>query len=118
MAPSIPDASKVSPLRSASDIAGDVLNGPSSETFTNSGKEFLWVAHDNAGGTDSDLTITTHKTIDGEAVADKVVTIGAGETHLVGPFPTSIYNDANGEVTITLDGGYADISLWVILPTT
>jgi hypothetical protein len=117
MAPSIPTANQVTPSRSPSDHTSDGQVGPSDETFVNTGVEFLWVQHDNGGGSDSDLTIVTTKTIDGEAVADKVVTITKGEMFLVGPFPTAIYNDANGEVNITLDGGFADVTLWVIKPT-
>ncbi len=116
MPPSILDASQISPSRAASDVTGKVLTAPDVETFSNTGKEFLWVSHDNGSGEASDLTITTHKTVDGQAVADKVVTIGAGELHLVGPFPTEIYNDADDEVTIALSGGRLDVSLWVIKP--
>jgi len=116
MVATYPDANIVAPSRVAADVDGDGLTGESTATFTNTGKEFLWIT--NAGGSSTDLTITTQKTIDGEAVADKVVALGAGETHCVGPFPTEIYNDGNNEVTLTMGTGFADVTLWVIRPTT
>lgn len=39
----------------------------------------------------------------GEAVADKVVTVGAGVTKRIGPFSQAAFNDANGKVQVTYD---------------
>jgi len=110
------DLTANTPSRTASDIAANQEDGAAAITFANTGKEFLLVDHTNAGGSASNLTIATTLTIDGGAVADKVVAISAGEKHLVGPFPTNIYNDDDDEVNATLDGGYADITITLIRP--
>lgn len=70
------------------------------DVFTNTGKELLIVRHTNGGGSAVTLTITTSQTSDGLAVADRTVPIGAGELHVLGPFPTQIYNDGNGQVAL------------------
>jgi len=70
------------------------------DEFVNTGKELLLVNHTNGGGSAVTLTITTSATVDGLAVADRTVSIGAGEFHVLGPFETSQYNDANGKVQL------------------
>lgn len=37
-------------------------------------------------------------TIDGQAIADKVVTVAAGATAIVGPFPVSSYNQSDASL--------------------
>lgn len=48
---------------------------------------------------------------DGAAVTDPTVTVGAGATRMVGPFPTGIYNDASGRAKIT----YSDVTTVYVL---
>ncbi len=113
---SITDAVRVSPSRTAFDFESRTVFAPTTETFRNTGREFLLVR--NPGASSADLTITTYKTVDGCAVDDKTLTIGAGESHLIGPFPTEYYNDGDDEVTLTFtDTGAPDCELTVILPT-
>lgn len=69
------------------------------DSFVNTGREL--VAITNGDASSKDITFDIQRTLDGEAVTDKVVTVPAGQTFLAGPFPTSIYNDADGEVQIT-----------------
>lgn len=84
------------------------------DKFTNTGKELLLVDHTNSGGSSVTLTITTTATQDGLAVADRTVTIAAGERHLLGPFPKALYNDENGQVSLGWSSE-TDIELAVLL---
>ena len=69
------------------------------DEFVNAGVEFIHVKNDDASS--MDLTIVTQNTSDDLAVADRVISIPAGEERIIGPFPTGIYNDANGKVQLT-----------------
>lgn len=69
------------------------------DSWANSGAEALLV--ENAGTSSVTLTFTTYKTVDGLAVNDLQVVVPAGETHLVGPFPTDIYNDPDGNAQVS-----------------
>ncbi|TVQ64484.1 MAG: hypothetical protein EA379_01315 [Phycisphaerales bacterium] len=66
----------------AADAGGD--------EFVNTGREAVIITNNDS--TPKTLTIVTQQTVDGEAVDDKEVVVPPGETHLVGPFPTGIYN--------------------------
>jgi len=57
----------------------------------------------------------TQQTVDGEAIADKTIVIPAGERHLVGPFPKTVYNDSNGRVQLSYSSE-TDIEVAVINP--
>ena len=108
------DISKTSPTRSANTMPG-VAASAGGDAFLNTGRELLVVEHTNGGGSDVTLTVTTTQTIDGEAVDDKTITIGAGERHLIGPFPTNIYNDQDGKVQLGWSSE-TDIEVAVINP--
>ncbi len=69
-----------------------------SDTFGNSGKQFLYIY--NGNGATCTVTVTSQPTIDGLAVADLTVSILTTAAKLIGPFPTNVYNDANGLVTV------------------
>ena len=84
------------------------------DLFTNTGKELLLI--NNGGVAENDLTIVTQATVDSEAVADKVITIPAGEMHLIGPFPKGIYNNADGQVNLTYET-FGDFTVSVIKPS-
>jgi len=87
----------VAPAREANPLAGQAA-AAGGDDFLNDGEKLLVIENDDVDS--MDLTITTTKTVDGEAVADKVITIGAGERHLVGPFPPQVYNDGDGKVAL------------------
>lgn len=70
------------------------------DEFANTGKEFLKVKNADAAGITVTLDIET--AVDGAAVVDPTVSVGAGEEKLIGPFPTRHYNNAaNGRVSFT-----------------
>ena len=73
------------------------------DEFVNDGKDtFLHIKNTNAAS--RILTIVTQATVDGEAVADKTVTVpDTTGDKMVGPFPTSWYNDSASKVQLTYE---------------
>jgi hypothetical protein len=73
--------------------ASPLLNVVDTFTFNNTGREILHVKKSGAGA--CDVTIVAPGTVDGLAVADRVVQVPATTgDKLIGPFPPSIYNAA------------------------
>jgi hypothetical protein len=77
--------------------AGDAVNG---HEFANNGKTFLHVK--NGGGSSINVTIPTPGSVDGLAVAERIVAVAAGAEKMMGPFPTATYNQAGGLVYVDL----------------
>lgn len=68
--------------------------------FNNDGKTFLHIKKSGAGA--CTVTISTPNTVDGLAIADLTVSVPATTgDKMIGPFPREIYNDANGQVSVT-----------------
>lgn len=80
---------------------GAVAAGAGGDEFANTGEEFLYVKNADASG--KVVTIVTQQTIDGQAVADRTVSVAASEEKFIGPFQTSVYNDTDGLVQVTYD---------------
>jgi hypothetical protein len=72
------------------------------DEFVNSGEEFIHIK--NGHTSPQTVTIATPATVDGLAVADRPVEVTNAEERIIGPFPVSTYNDANGKVQLTYDG--------------
>lgn len=69
-------------------------------TFPNDGKTILHVKKTGAG--ECTVTIVTQSTVDGQAVADRTVSVPATTgDRFIGPFPREQYNDANGLCTVS-----------------
>lgn len=79
--------------------AVDAVNG---NYFTNNGRCALHVNNASAGSIN--VTITTPTTVDGNAVADLVVAVGAGVEKIIGVFPPTLYN-TDGEVYVDWSSG-------------
>lgn len=99
-------------------VSGALGNaGAASNTFANNGAVLIAIRNGSLSSTTA--TFVSSKTVDDGgaaalAVADRAVAIAAGETRLIGPFPTDIFNDATtGEVTMTLSA-HADVTVAVI----
>jgi hypothetical protein len=80
----------------AADVAGN--------NWANTGAEFLAVT--NGGGSPITVTLVPNSNyqIDGQTPASRTVTVGAGKTRLIGPFPTGLYNDVNQRMNVTYSG--------------
>jgi hypothetical protein len=50
----------------------------------------------NTSGAPANVTVQTPATVDGLAVSERVVTVAAGGTSLIGPLPTSLYGQLAG----------------------
>ncbi len=83
------------------------------DVFQNTGHEFVQVANGNAGATRT-VTFAITKLVDGVTPAGKAVTIPLSTTELIGPFPTEIYNNSDGNVSITYSDSAADVTLQVL----
>lgn len=68
---------------SAANVDGHSIDNSSEQVF---------VYVNNGSGASITVSFPIPKTIDGCAVADKTVTIGAGANRMIGPFPKGIYN--------------------------
>jgi hypothetical protein len=80
---------------------GSLLAGTTTYAFKNDGRTFLAFA--KSGASDCTVTIVTPVTVGGVAVADVTVTVPASTgDKMVGPFPRSLFNDANGKVSFTM----------------
>lgn len=86
--------------------AGVVADGAAAagggDAFPNTGAEILVVKNGGVGSIN--VTLVTQATVDGNAVADPVVAVGAGVTKAIGPFPRYIFGDATGLVQVTYSG--------------
>lgn len=87
--------------RAGINLAGVACSG-GGDSFLNTGREVAVLV--NASGSPITLTLVTQDTVDGRAVADRTVSLAAGATVAVGPFPPGIYNDTGGYVQMTYSG--------------
>ena len=101
----------VTPITRSGIALPSTAAGASGDVFTNTGKEALIV--NNGGGVDTTVTITTPCTVDGLAVGDRTVTVGASATKIIGPFPTGYYNNTDGQVAVACSP-YASVNVGVI----
>jgi len=71
-----------------------------SQEFVNDGRTFMIIK--NGSGGSITCSVTSAGNTQGRAIADDVITVGAttGE-QMVGPWPRSIYNAADGNIDIT-----------------
>jgi hypothetical protein len=80
-------------------LAGVAANA-GGDAFPNTGAEVIVIK--NGSGSPITLTVVTPALVDGLAVTDLAVVIGAGETRMVGPFPSGTYADpTTGAVSLT-----------------
>lgn len=89
----------VSPERAANELEA-VAAAAGGDEFANTGGGRRLLVIENGSGSPMTLTVTTQATVDGEAADDKTIAVPAGERHLIGPFPASIYNDGDGNVQL------------------
>lgn len=82
----------VTPLtRAGIDVVG-VTPDATGDEWPNTGYEVIEVK--NGSGAGITVTLDLKPTVDGAALVDPTVSIGAGVTKMIGPFPPSWYNDS------------------------
>ncbi len=89
------------PGRAGADLVGTAAD-VSGDTWANGGSDYVVVKN----GAGSPITVTLNiqaAAADGVlgTITDPTVTVGAGVTKIIGPFPPGMYNDANGIAGIT-----------------
>jgi len=67
--------------------------------FANEGRTFMHIK--NLTG-DTTLTIITPNTVDGLAIDDRTVSVGADEEHFIGPFQPGVYNQSTDVVHVDI----------------
>lgn len=87
------------------EVDGDPVDN---HQFQNSGKTFLVVR--NNGASAHTVTLVTPGAIEGLALADRQISVPAGETRYIGPFSPGTYNNPNSS-TVFLDADSADLKL-------
>lgn len=85
--------------------SGDATNGHS---FDNASQN-VFVHVKNGGGAGITATFITSKTIDGNAVADLAISVGAGSEAMVGPFRNDLYGQADSANSID-EAVFVDLS--------
>lgn len=86
----------------------DTSNG---NKFANDGRTFLYLFNNGSTGS-ATVTIATQKTVGGYAVGDQAIALSTTQEKIAGPFDPDIFNDADGNVTMTITGtGAADVDL-------
>lgn len=72
------------------------------DQFPNTGRELVMFKNgDVAAKTVTLVTGAAGADPDGLAITDKTIVVAAGDTVVMGPFPTGIYNDASGMMNLT-----------------
>ncbi|MGV0974507.1 MAG: hypothetical protein ACOYBO_01110 [Azonexus sp.] len=88
----------------------DALLYADGQAYMNDGDKRTCIAVWNNSAVPTTLTIETYQTMEGLPVADRTVTVAAGDIVMVRPGPASVYNQPNGQIYFSL-APYADI--WV-----
>lgn len=78
------------------------------DAFANDGRTLV-ALYNNHGTASRTVSFDIQKTVDDQDPPSITVAVAAGETRLVGPFPTGIYNDPNGRVLMTYSDSAANI---------
>jgi hypothetical protein len=88
-------------------------NSTDNHAFDNSGgKKALLIK--NGSASPFTATIVTPATVDGMAIPDLAVTVAAGATAIVGPFPDGTYNQSDDTVNVDASATSADVKLAII----
>lgn len=89
----------VNVTRAGVDVVGVAADAAGDE-FANTGQEFVEIKNGSGAGITATLDIKS--TVDGAAVTDPTVSIAAGQTKIIGPFPPAYYTDSTtGRAKVT-----------------
>lgn len=81
----------------------DTSNG---NKFANDGRTFLYLFNNGSTGS-ATVTIATAKTVGGYAVGNQDISLTTTQEKIAGPFDPDIFNDADGNVTLSISGAGA-----------
>lgn len=83
--------------------------GSASSDTVAAGTTVLWR---NTGAGTHVVTLTTNNTVGDLAVADRTISLAAGQTK-AGPVPTQ-WGDVNGKVAVAIDGTPTEVKFYVL----
>lgn len=86
-------------VSAAAQVTGDPTEGHKIES--NTGRSFIEVENTDASA--HTVTVVTSATVDDLDVADRTVSVPAGQKRYIGPFPITTYNQTDGSVNIDVD---------------
>lgn len=79
------------------------VDQPNGNQFVNDGRINIHVK--NGGGGSLTVTMKRNYNVDGAAVPDLTATVPAGQERKIGPFPTDLFNQADGNVYLDWSTG-------------
>jgi hypothetical protein len=79
--------------RAGVSVAGATPTATTGDEWLNTGREFIEIK--NGSGGDITVTLDIKGTVDGLTITDRTVSVAAGATKAIGPFPVGMYNDSN-----------------------
>jgi hypothetical protein len=88
-------------------VAG-VAAGASGDTLLNNGRTYIEIV--DTGTSAPDVTISSQVQCDQGFTHDVTVSISAGSSKLIGPFPANRFNDSDQMITVTCVP-YADVTI-------
>lgn len=74
------------------------------DQFANDGRPVIWVKNASGGPLTVQVEFADAADIDGVNAGTKDIVVGAGEESIIGPFPTTYFNDASGFVQVGYSG--------------
>lgn len=84
-------------------------SGTASSDTIAAGSDVLWR---NTGAGTHVVTLTTNNTVGDLAVADRTISLAAGQSK-AGPVPTQ-WGDVNGKVAVAIDGTPSEVKFYVL----
>jgi len=95
---------------SGSEVAGDIVNG---HEFVNDGATYLYARNVDVVNPAS-ITVLVGRTVDGQTVASKVLSVTTNGQRLFGPWPVDVYNQPTAPTKVYFDVGDVDLrlSIW------
>lgn len=86
--------------------------GASGDYFANDGSTLLFIVNGDVADTTLTETLSPTATVDGQAATSRTVTITAGKSYILGPYPTVNYSDVNGNMNLA----YSSVTSLKVLP--
>lgn len=83
-------------------VANQVACAGGGDSFPNTGSQFVVIT--NGSGAPITLSEVIQAAIDGQTPSPRTVSLAAGKTYILGPYPIATYNDGNARMNFTYSG--------------
>ncbi len=88
------------PGRTGLNLTDTAVSVSSSDKFANNGSTHVHIINGNGSSLTVTIVFPAGAAVDGTSPTNKTITIASGKSYVAGPFPTGIYNDSDGYVTL------------------